>query len=71
MNVNAVQDLLDHIVKKSMPVHRVHVQTMEFVLIYHRVMKEIHINACARMVSIIYFNYKFYDIIHTHTYILI
>ena len=35
-----------------MPVHPVHAQIMEFVLIYLKDTREIHINACARMVSV-------------------
>lgn len=52
MNVNAVPVLLDHIAKKSMLVHRVHVPTMAFALIYLKDTMEIRINVYALTVSL-------------------
>lgn len=52
MNVNAVPDLLDHTVKRSMLAHQVHVQIMASVSIYHRDTMAMPINVYARMVSV-------------------
>lgn len=66
MNVNVVVVLLDHTVKKSMLVHQVLVRIMEYVLTYHKDMKEILINVYALMVSvliyIIFSNFLFISI---------
>lgn len=51
MNANAALDLLVHTVKKLMPVLRVHVQIMEFVLTYHKDMRAIRTSAYVHMVS--------------------
>ena len=51
MNVNAVPDLLVHIVKKLMHVHHHLAPTMVSVLIYLKDMMATPINVCAHMVS--------------------
>lgn len=57
MNVNAVPVLLDHIAKKSMLVHRVHVPTMAFALIYLKDTMAIRINVYALTVSLTEFSF--------------
>lgn len=53
MNVNAVVVLLDHTVKKSMLVLQVLVLIMEYVLTYHKGMRETLINVYVLMVSVL------------------
>lgn len=52
MNVNAVPDLLDRTVKRSMLAHQAHAQIMASVWIYHKDTMEMPISAYARMVSV-------------------